>query len=195
MDATLLLNADGTPLSLLPLSSIGWQDALKFLWPGEAEPLHLYEDWYVRSPSVAVQVPAVLILRQQVPVRRAQYIGEYPAAEMVFLRDNYTCQYCRKEFPRNALTLDHVLPRKFGGKSHWNNLTSACEPCNGKRGHDVRIQPATKPFRPTYHQLINNLKRRPLMVGHPSWNFYLGWPPENIRLCDPRKRESDAREF
>lgn len=187
---TLMLNADGTPLSILPISAYGWQDAMKFAWPGDAEPLHLYENWVVRSPSIEVQVPAVMMLRQQVPSQRVQSISANPEREMIFLRDNYTCQYCGKVFGARSLTLDHVLPRKYGGKTEWENLSSACEPCNGKRGHDVRIQPRMKPFRPTYYQLLKNAKKRPLTVPHESWTWFLDWPETLVTVVTPRRCEA-----
>jgi len=46
----------------------------------------------------------------------------------IFNRDHYTCQYCSKE--THQLTLDHVLPRYRGGTHTWENVVSACIPCN-----------------------------------------------------------------
>ncbi|MDD4873659.1 MAG: HNH endonuclease [Dehalococcoidales bacterium] len=46
----------------------------------------------------------------------------------VFHRDNYTCQYCGKTDKK--LTLDHVIPRSHGGQHIWENITTACVPCN-----------------------------------------------------------------
>lgn len=49
----------------------------------------------------------------------------------VFLRDHYTCQYCGKQ--SKELTLDHVVPRRAGGKHTWENVVSACIPCNRRK--------------------------------------------------------------
>ena len=48
----------------------------------------------------------------------------------VFRRDNHTCQYCGAKPGVAKLTLDHVLPRSRKGRSTWENVVTACEPCN-----------------------------------------------------------------
>ena len=186
MDATLLLNADGMPVNLLPLSSMSWQEAIKSLWVGTTEVLHYYENWVVHSPSMTLEVPAVCILKEQVKVKRNMRLNEHSAsANLLFLRDGFQCQYCRGYFHRSQLTLDHVLPKKFGGRSTYTNLTSACSTCNGKRGHDVRIQPANPPYRPTYEQLVKKMRQFPINVPHHSWNWFLGWDSSLVNVFDP----------
>lgn len=49
----------------------------------------------------------------------------------LFLRDNFQCQYCGR---RSDLTLDHVIPQSKGGRNTWQNLVTACAPCNVKKG-------------------------------------------------------------
>lgn len=46
----------------------------------------------------------------------------------VFIRDNFTCQYCgtRAEKPH----ADHVTPRSRGGSDEIENLVTACPSCN-----------------------------------------------------------------
>ncbi len=52
----------------------------------------------------------------------------------VFMRDRHTCQYCGEKC--KDLTLDHVVPRRQGGGQSWENIVSACIPCNHKKaGH------------------------------------------------------------
>jgi 5-methylcytosine-specific restriction endonuclease McrA len=50
----------------------------------------------------------------------------------VFRRDGYQCQYCGS--PSAHLTLDHVLPKRYGGPYDWENLVSACPQCNRRKG-------------------------------------------------------------
>lgn len=46
----------------------------------------------------------------------------------VFLRDDFTCQYCRATDIR--LTVDHVVPVALGGSDKPDNLVTACADCN-----------------------------------------------------------------
>lgn len=192
MSSTLLLNADATPISLIPMSTISWQDACKFMYTGHAAPLHFYDDWVVRGQKMEYQVPSVMILKQQVHVKRRLKCEESkdadaPSSRLMFLRDGYICQYCHKSFSYKELTVDHVLPRKFGGKTKWENVTTACSPCNHKRGHDVTIQPKNKPFRPTYGHLIKMMRKFPLIINHSTWNYYLGWSEDLVEIRTPNK--------
>lgn len=49
----------------------------------------------------------------------------------IFNRDKYMCQYCGSQ--TRELTLDHVIPRYRGGGHTWENIVSACIPCNRKK--------------------------------------------------------------
>ncbi|MFW6125792.1 MAG: HNH endonuclease, partial [Chloroflexota bacterium] len=68
----------------------------------------------------------------------------------VFRRDAYTCQYCGRQ--TRQLTLDHVVPRYKGGKHIWENVVSACIPCNsrkaGRTPEEASMKLIRQPFVP-----------------------------------------------
>lgn len=181
MSDCLVLNSDMRPLSYLPLSALVWQDAIKALWLGNVRVLHHYEDWFVRSPSVTIRVPSVLVLRAYVPMSwRTRFTSRH-----VFLRDEHTCQYCGGGFPPGQLTLDHVTPRSHGGRTSWTNVTTACSPCNLRRGNDIRVRPEREPHRPSHGELVRKRQQQHLAVPHADWLHYVGWEPEkaSVRRC------------
>lgn len=183
MSNVLLLNANATPVSLLPLSVISWQDAVRYLWLNMVVVLHEYQNWQVHSPSTTMTVPSVVMLRKQ--VRYAGYWfshGSRPQASLVFLRDMYQCQYCSQQFSRRQLTIDHVIPKFYGGKTLWENVATACERCNCERGCNTAIKPRRQPFRPNHKLLISNLRQFPITVPHLNWNDYLGWDQGKVHL-------------
>jgi 5-methylcytosine-specific restriction endonuclease McrA len=46
-------------------------------------------------------------------------------------RDGLICQGCKKEFPNEELTVDHIRPKSKGGHPRGlPNLQLMCEPCN-----------------------------------------------------------------
>ena len=122
----LVLNADYTPLSYYPLSLWPWQTAIKAIFLERVDVVASY-DRVVHSPSWSMQVPSVIALRQFVKP------SEFPAFTRfnVFLRDRFSCQYCGR--PQH-LTFDHVVPRRLGGKTSWENVATACAPCNMRKG-------------------------------------------------------------
>lgn len=183
---TLVLNADAAPISILPLSTMPWQDAIRAVYLESVTVLHEYDTWDVHSPSTTMSVPAVVMSRAYINVdRRMGWSDRY-----VFLRDRYTCQYCGHVFPENELTLDHVTPRKYGGKTGWDNIVSACSPCNSRRGCDASIRPMNMPVKPSYWELVSKRKEYPLIVPHASWGEYLNWPEEKLVISGKNYRKN-----
>jgi len=128
---TLLLNADYRPLDLLT-----WKDALSLMFRQNAYVLVEYEDRLVRSPSLTVRVPAVMVLKRF----RRHLPGVRFSRPNIYSRDDYECQYCgasmrRGEVSLRDLTFDHVLPRSRGGKMSWTNIVTSCGPCNRSKGN------------------------------------------------------------
>ncbi|RMD89729.1 MAG: HNH endonuclease [Calditrichaeota bacterium] len=87
--------------------------------------------YVMRSPSTEIPVPAVirLIHYVNIPYRKKAFSKRH-----IYLRDNYTCQYCGKVGSPDELTLDHILPQSRGGKSVWENLVTSCKRCNTMKG-------------------------------------------------------------
>lgn len=172
MSHTLVLNADMKPLGYLPISAFSWQDSVRALWLGTVTSLHDYADWWVQSPSQRLAVPSVVITKRYIRVRRNTVAF---TDGMIFLRDDYRCQYCGKTFPERHLTLDHVTPRCMGGKKSWTNIVTACGPCNSRRGNNARQRPLAEPRRPSYWQMVEQRRQHPLTIPDAAWLPYLDW--------------------
>lgn len=52
---------------------------------------------------------------------------------LLFLRDGFCCLYCSKKFPASKLSMDHIHPRKLGGRYEWANAATSCLPCNARK--------------------------------------------------------------
>ena len=169
MADTLVLNADGQPVSLLPPSTIQWKEAITYLWLEKVHVLEWYDDWIVRSSSWETRVPAVIMLKDMYRRRRNPRFSKYN----VHLRDMFVCQYCNSKFSQKELTLDHVHPISKGGRTSWENIVSACNPCNSRKGNKINIKPKRMPYRPTYYELANNRKLIEFDLRHPSWSNWL----------------------
>lgn len=119
----LVLNASYEPVNIT-----GARRAIVLLVKGAA----VVEEAHDPYVHVGLQLPCVIRLRQyrRVPVR-VQVLSR----KNVLIRDGYTCQYCGEKLPGHLLTLDHVIPSSRGGKSRWENLVAACEPCNRRKAN------------------------------------------------------------
>ena len=173
---TLVLNADYTPETIVPLKAMKWSKAIEYVWKGKAIALHEYEDWVVRSPSISMKVPSVILRTSYAKPRRWPRLTK----EALWLRDNYQCQYCGTTNVK--LTFDHVVPGSHGGKVSWDNIVAACSPCNNKRGNNINVRPSYEPYRPDVWELSEKRKQYPIVVPHESWTHYLGWDPELVTI-------------
>lgn len=169
MADTLVLNADGQPISLIPPSTIQWKEAITYLWLDKVHVLEWYDDWIVSSASWETRVPAVIMLKDMMRRKRMPRFSRYN----LYLRDMFTCQYCLTSFPQSQLTLDHVLPISKGGKTTWENLVASCGPCNSRKGNNANIKPKRTPYHPDYFELANNRKKLDFEIKHPSWEAFL----------------------
>ena len=129
----LVLNADYRPLSYYPLSLWCWQDVVKAVFLDRVDIVSEY-DTMVRSPSFEFRLPSVVSLKSYVKPAR------HPA---------FTRQYCGQG---EDLTFDHVVPRSKGGQTTWDNVITACSPCNLRKGNkmprDCGMHPASQPIKP-----------------------------------------------
>lgn len=181
---TLILNADGIPLSVVPLSTLNWQEAVKLMFMGRVEVLASYDDWSVHSPSVEFQVPAVVMLNEYIKVDRSVRFSR----SNVLLRDEYKCQYCGGNFCDNQheLTLDHVVPRFNGGRTKWDNIVAACPKCNLEKSHYDHMKPNNAPRRPSYYELVQKRMKHSIIVPHQSWSDFLGWDSSLVQVKPPK---------
>ena len=173
----LVLNADFRPLSYYPLSLCSWQDAIKAVYLERVSVIENYEQ-KVQSPSIFFKLPSVVALKDFIMQKRRPVFTRFN----VFLRDNFTCQYCYQRYSANDLTFDHLVPRSLNGKTTWNNVVSACTSCNLKKGRQLLKHTEMKltkmPIRPTSAQLQNNGRNFPPNFLHESWRDYLYWDTE-----------------
>lgn len=140
---TLLLNNTYEPLRI-----ISWQRAVTMVYLGKVEVVRHY-DSVLRSVSAQIRTPAVVRLTEFVRRHRVRIAF---SRRNVFLRDGHRCQYCDAHLPVSELTTDHVIPRSRGGVTSWDNVVTACGPCNRKKANrtpaQARMTLQRKPERP-----------------------------------------------
>jgi 5-methylcytosine-specific restriction endonuclease McrA len=128
---------------------ISWQRAVTMLYLGKVEIVRTY-DTVIRS--VATQIPAPAVVRLVEMVRRHRVRIAF-SRRNVFLRDGHRCQYCNVRLPAAELTADHVVPRSSGGPTSWDNVVTACGPCNRVKANrtpaQARMILRRKPERPS----------------------------------------------
>ena len=166
MNQVLVLNASYEPLNITT-----WRRATILMLKGKAESLEFDSSKMLRPD---IKLPTVIRLRQfvKVPFR------ELPLTRKNILhRDNNACQYCG--YKGDKLSIDHVIPRSRGGPDSWDNVVTACFPCNVMKGNRTPKEA---------QMLLDKVPRRPLSNlsfqanrhinngRHNQWKKYvIGW--------------------
>ncbi|EIE50450.1 MFS transporter [Salipiger aestuarii] len=170
----LVLNADFRPLSYYPLSLWPWQEAVKAAFLERVDIVAEYDET-VRSPSMTLKIPSVVVLKDYVKPRKRVAFTRFN----LFLRDEFRCQYCGS---KGELTFDHVVPRASGGITSWENVVAACAPCNLRKGSKslrrAGMNLRKTPRQPGASELMNTGRKFPPGHLHESWMDYLYWDAE-----------------
>jgi len=183
MSDTLILNADGNPLSVVPLSAVSWMTAIRLTYQDKVRVVSSYENWEVHSPSCTWQVPSIVMCTEFVKWSRQVKYNR----TNILLRDMFTCQLCGAKPPASQLTLDHVIPRVHGGKTNWTNIVAACKRCNHDKGSNKKIRPKVMPHKPNYYELMAKRMRFPVTIRDESWLQFIAWPEDLIEMRPPKK--------
>lgn len=155
----LLLNANYYPLRI-----ISWKKAMILSIKYDSNhnyginTLDYFDNEYIQGVGDKIyKIPAVL--------KTKLYFDHYDrtinfSRKNLFIRDNYTCQYCGTSLPHNQLTYDHIIPKcRFSGTNkslatNWKNVTTACRPCNHKKGNrtpkEANMTLVSMPYVPKY---------------------------------------------
>ncbi len=169
MSDTLILTPDYQPADFLPLSVVDWQTCIRLMFLDKIQPVHLYENRWISSPKLKLQLPSVAVTRDHFNFRKGRV--RY-SRHLMYVRDLFTCQYCGEIFTARELSIDHVIPKCEGGKTSWENCVSSCRDCNLRKGNK-RWRPINAPFKPDYYALAARRLELPIQVGHESWLPYL----------------------
>lgn len=157
----LVLNQSYQPVSVTTVKK-----AINLLWRDKVD-LVEFSDYVLRSPSNTIQSPLVIRLKSKInynPFGRVEL-----NRRNIFKRDGHTCVYCGS---KNDLTVDHIVPKSRGGGNSWENLVTACRPCNNTKDDrtpdEAGLVLGVKPKKPFHLTFLTQS-----MTPHEKWKPYL----------------------
>lgn len=156
----------------LPIHITSVKRALSLLYRGTAKALNEHLEVFDFQGWLALPIhnsgPSIGLVSQLIRVPRVILLMTYDGQPrrtlrfsriLVLIRDQYTCQYCGTTFPLRELNLDHVIPRRYGGSSCWDNVVCCCLSCNRKKGgrtpEEAGMSLLRSPRAPRYTSLTN----------------------------------------
>lgn len=134
----LVLNADYTALTI-----VDWKRAITWSLDEEnknkIDVIDFYKNDYIHGVNEKrIPIPAVI---RTVKYYRLHNQRVNFSRKNIFLRDEYTCQYCGLKKEISKLTYDHVIPKSLwkytysGSPTNWTNIVTACVDCNRSKGN------------------------------------------------------------
>lgn len=180
----LVLNADYTPLSI-----IHWERAIIWHIKYTENPKYgidivdFYKNDFIAGTSnKKYPIPCVAKTKRYF---KSQTNTITFSRKNIFMRDDYTCQYCNRVYSVDKLTYDHVIPKSVwnyntGSPTSWTNIVTACVECNRKKGNktpkqanmpliNLPIKPQkTSKYLPIAHQLFRIKDNIP-----DEWKLYI----------------------
>jgi len=159
----LVLNRNYEPLSVCSVKR-----AVVLIFLGKAEIVEKYDGYMVRSVFWFVPVPSVVRLGFYIKVPQKRILL---SRRNIIKRDGHTCQYCGEN--HSQMTVDHVIPKIYGGIDSWENLVCACLKCNNIKGNRTPDQAGLtlirNPKKPNHITFI----RQFLGIADEKWKQYL----------------------
>jgi len=145
----LVLNADHTPLRI-----VDWQRAVIYIYKNHKsiEVISWYNDYINTSNNTLLRVPAVIRIKYYYDIfsKKVKF-----SRTNIYIRDNYSCQYCGRQTDISNLTYDHIIPKsQWESRSSatcWTNIVTACIGCNFKKRNRTPQQ-AKMPLLSTPHE-------------------------------------------
>lgn len=148
----LVLNADFSPMSVIPLETWCWENAIHAVIAERVSVVAEYEQ-VVRSPSLTMRIPSVIAHREYHDQNRPAPCNRIN----VYVRDKGKCAYCGQFVSTYDMTYDHVVPKSRGGKTIYCNLVVACDKCNLRKRNrtpaEANMPMLAQPRHPTIAEL------------------------------------------
>lgn len=169
-----------------------WQRALSLVYLEHASVVdgdyktYSFEDWrnlssmiqdhpagFVNTPKFKIAIPEVIALK---------LYDRLPSTEVKFTRRNiyehygYRCCYCGKKLGSSDLNLEHVVPKSRGGKTGWDNIVTACVPCNLRKADklpdEAGMKLLLKPSKPKWRGNVSLILQSPVKM-RTTWQRFV----------------------
>jgi 5-methylcytosine-specific restriction endonuclease McrA len=106
-------------------------------------------DMTIKTVRQEIRIPTVIICGHYKDMPKKQL---KPLPKNIRERDKNTCQYTGQTLTKATFSLDHIVPRKHGGRDTWENLVACHKDVNSKKGHalnhEIGLKLLKKPAAP-----------------------------------------------
>ena len=147
----IILMSRGSAKGICPLSFLtySWEEWLDSENPPSGEDT-------IKSTTLGIIAPSIVLLTNYGDIFHSS-VKFSPRA--MYRRDDYTCQYCKRQYSKKKLSIDHIVPKSKNGKTSWTNCVAACVKCNNKKADkslkDLGVSLLKQPVKPRWNPIIH----------------------------------------
>jgi hypothetical protein len=150
----------------MPLSVVPAHRGFRLLLKGKAQVLTEHAELRYRTSAGEYAVPTAVVLKEYCKTGRRYYREAQLNQRNLFVRDNWTCQYCQRHrldlvAGSEYLTRDHIQPKTDGGADTWTNVVTACSTCNHRKD-DHSLGDFVKSLTRELDDLRDRMERAPI---------------------------------
>jgi len=165
-DKALILRLD---IAGRPDTWLTWKDAVNeyvtggVAWEASDQKMRIYGGKSrLTGEQTFLDLASIVACRGKAPEEFYARMTPALSNDALFRRDGHLCMYCGVRFPTRQLTRDHVHARALGGVDRWENVVSACKPCNSRKS-DKTVEEAERllgmklmavPYAPNYAEWL-----------------------------------------
>ena len=187
----LALDIAGTPVRWIDAeTAAGYYANGKIAWELGDAPIHLRGGFNHAGQQSGLAIAPIVAVRgghgmRDFTVRNRARQSQVPrlSRRLLFAQDRHLCAYCGAVCHFGDLSMDHIVPASRGGGDTWNNLVTACRPCNQRKAnrtpHEARMPLLYVPYAPNRYEDIIVRGRR---VIADQMAFLLTGVPRHSRL-------------
>lgn len=165
-----------------------WQESAFLYVQGKVDVLEEHAE-VITTPRFEFFLPSVARLRKAIHGFKR---GIKFSRVNVFTRDGFTCQYCGAKKAMRELNYDHVIPRRQGGLTVWENIVTSCYACNDRKADKTPAQAGMvlrkKPVKPRTLPMTTPVWSASKVPA--AWLPYLGvqgsaWATGDVTVAEP----------
>lgn len=124
----------------------------------------------IHTARIAIRIPTIVVSStyDKMPPLKSKV-----SHRKIWLRDKGICQYTGVKLDKNTGNVDHVVPKKRGGKNSWTNLVLSHKDINSKKGSRTPQEAGLKLLREPKELVSRHPSDWIENIAHPDWNLFL----------------------
>ena len=124
----------------------------------------------INTSKIAIRIPSIVVSStyDKMPPLKSRV-----SHRKIWLRDKGICQYTGAKLNKDTGNVDHIIPKKRGGKNSWTNLVLCSKTINSTKGSRTPQEAGLKLIKEPKEMVFRHPSEWIEQIAHPDWNLFL----------------------